>query len=709
MKQITILLSVIVLLGMAGSSVADVDWTNESDDRLWLNSENWLDSDTDTMRLPDSDDKAAVRNGGDGPIVDSDTAALANDLVIGDWGQTGSVDINGGSLTTGGWLILGYGSNDKGTVNISGGTITCNQNFHVGREGEGYINMTGGTIDVAGTFQIVTSEGSGHVQLDGGTITCNSFSMSDGATMEITEGTLVVSGNVIAVLDGYVQDGWITAYKDAKTVVIEYDGSAGKTTVTVGPASLNYGNGDINEDGYVDIIDLRLFVDEWLSPDPDPNADFTRDGKVGMADFAILAQNWHISEFRRTLTGKIMSGYQGWFNAPGDGSGLDWVHWGHSNRFEPGYSTVDWWPDMSEFDEDEKYPTDFQHADGSTAYVFSSYNEKTVLRHFSWMADYGIDGIFHQRFAVETTPGSAILNHRDQVMLHCQKGANKYRRAWAMMYDLSGLDEGGTQRVIDDWKHLVDTYGISQDPTDFAYLHHDGKPVVAIWGIGFEGRDYTLEECHDLVKFFKNDPDYGGVTLMLGVPSYWRTLSGDSVDDPKLHDIILDADIVSPWAVGRYGSIHHSELDNYIDNVTKPDKIWCDEHGKEYLPVVFPGFSWHNMYGTHWDHIPRKGGSFLWRQLYKAISEAGVTMIYQAMFDEVDEGTAIFKLDHDPPVAESEDLEISTPFLPTGNAQFAPYDSDDALLPSDHYLWLLGEGAKMLRGEIPLSPTMPTR
>ena len=36
--------------------------------------------------------------------------------------------------------------------------------------------------------------------------------------------------------------------------------------------------------------------------------------------------------------------------------------------------------------------------------------------------------------------------------------------------------------------------------------------------------------------------------------SRWRTLDGDSVNDTKLHDMILQADIVSPWTVGRYAS-----------------------------------------------------------------------------------------------------------------------------------------------------------
>ena len=383
-----------------------------------------------------------------------------------------------------------------------------------------------------------------------------------------------------------------------------------------------------------------------------------------------------------TLTGKVMCGYQGWFACEGDGAEIGFQHWTkRRGPLAPGNAKVDLWPDVSELSADERFRTDFQLADGRPAEVFSSFKQATVLRHFEWMRDYGIDGAFVQRFIASLRDANA-LRHNNVVLANCREGANRNGRTYAAMYDLSGLGANCIHEVIDDWRTLRTQMHITEDP---AYLRHRGKPLVAVWGIGFnDDRKYTIAECRELVEFLKND----GCTVMLGVPTGWRALDRDSVRDPALHDVIKLADVISPWTVGRYRT--PAEAARHAEKTWKPDLAWCAEQKLDYLPVVFPGFSWFNMYGKEFDGIPRRKGEFLWSQ-FSAAKRAGAAMLYVAMFDEVDEGTAIFKCTNAVPEP--------------GESKFIAYEG----LPADFYLKLTGAGAKMLRGELPATEPVPAR
>ena len=401
----------------------------------------------------------------------------------------------------------------------------------------------------------------------------------------------------------------------------------------------------------------------------------------------IIAQTKHAKKSKFTsYKGLVMAGYQGWFNTSTDGANKGWTHYAKHGKFEDASCTIDYWPEMSEYK--KKYKTPFKFSDGSNAYVFSSYDESTVDLHFKWMKEYGIDGVFVQRFFSALT-NKKRLNHNDKVLKSAIKSAKKYGIAISVMYDIGGMDDDKYDMVIEDWKHLVDDLKLTNQGRKSTYLYHNKKPLVAFWGIGFKDRNSAhIPEIVKIMDFFKNDSAYGGCSIHLGVPSKWREQGSDSVKDENFHIVLKQADIIHPWAVGRY---NHKSYEKFRKNYIEGDIAWCKANGIDFVPTVFPGFSWYNMKeGAKSNHIPRLKGAFLWKQFYGAIN-SGAEMIYVAMFDEIDEGTALIK------VAER---------VPVGKSVFVPRAAD---VSSDHYLWLTGMAGKMIRGEIPLSKSMPIR
>lgn len=393
--------------------------------------------------------------------------------------------------------------------------------------------------------------------------------------------------------------------------------------------------------------------------------------------------------------GRVMAGYQGWFRAEGDGSGGGWSHYSGRGALTEKTLRTDLWPDTSEYP--KTYPTALKNADGSPAHLFSSWDESTTDLHFKWMQDYGIDGAFMQRFF--SVAHSAESRRKSRVILgNALKASQKHGRAISVMYDLSGLDAEGEDcsTIIQDWKELVDELKITSQGENQTYLYHRGKPLVTIWGLGFPDREYNIRKIgiEKLIDFLKNDPEYGGCSVMLGVPTYFRELKIDTNPDPYLHEIMAKADIIMPWTVQRFTPLLQVDALRYEEQV-KADIAWCAERKLDYAPCVTPGFSWYNMHKgrnpeaadlSPLNQIPRQKGRFYWSQISGAIN-AKSKMLYIAMFDEIDEGTAIFKCSNTPP----------------SGVQLCDYEG----LPSDHYLWLTGEAGKMLRGEIPFSKDLP--
>lgn len=381
-----------------------------------------------------------------------------------------------------------------------------------------------------------------------------------------------------------------------------------------------------------------------------------------------------------TLDGKLMFGYQGWFGCPGDGSPLNaWEHWFRRGTPTAATLRVDMWPDVSELSESERCDTSLPLPDGQRAQLYSAYNPRTVDRHFAWLQQYELPGVFLQRFTVRLDDTS-VRGFRDGVARNVRAASETHGRVFAIMYDITGHPAETVVKAVErDWAYLVDTLRITESPQ---YLRHHGRPLLAIWGLGFRDRAPTPEQAAELIDFFKNNPDERyRVTLVGGIPSRWRTLSRDSKNEENWAQVYRSFDILSPWTVGRFRD--DETTDRFFRDEVAPDLIESGRLGLGYMPVVFPGFSWHNMNPTSPSNpIPRRGGRFFEHQIDQAL-QAGATMLYGAMFDEVDEGTAMFKL---APTRDS---------VPAG-VPIVTLDADGEQLPSDWYLQLARQAQERL-------------
>jgi len=371
------------------------------------------------------------------------------------------------------------------------------------------------------------------------------------------------------------------------------------------------------------------------------------------------------------VVGKISVGYQGWFACPGDGAPIGgWWHWSR-DRFQPpspSNTTIVSWPDMREYT--RGYTTAYPNlGNGQPAQLFSSYDDQTVDTHFKWMQQYGCDTAALQRFNPFGDEGPT----RDAMARKVRAAAEKYSRKFYIMYDVTGWTNMQSE-LKTDWTSKMSAHTASP-----AYARQNGKPVVCIWGFGFNdsGRPFAPAPCLEVVNWFKAQ----GCYVIGGVPTYWRQGINDS--RPGFLEVYHAFNMISPWMVGRTGDL--AGLDWFHTNVNVPDKADCDAHGIDYQPCVMPG----DLSAGH-----RRHGDFYWRHIYNMV-RLGAAGLYVSMFDEFNEGNQI---------AKTSETQAMTP----AGANIRSLDEDGTFCSSDYYLRITADGGRMLKGQIPLTATRPT-
>ncbi|NAS20593.1 xylosidase [Herbidospora sp. NEAU-GS84] len=372
------------------------------------------------------------------------------------------------------------------------------------------------------------------------------------------------------------------------------------------------------------------------------------------------------------VVGKITVGYQGWFACRGDGSPIDrWWHWsGADNTVPPSPSnnTIVSWPDNRDYT--RTYPTLYQNLNnGQTANLFSSWDQQTIDTHFKWMRDYNCDTAALQRF----NPFGAEGPIRDGITAKVRQAAEAYGRKFYIMYDVTNWTNFQSE-IKTDWTTKMSAY--TQSPM---YAKQNGKPVVCIWGFGFNdpGRPFPPAPCLEVINWFKAQ----GCYVIGGVPTYWRQGINDS--RTGFGEVYRAFNMISPWMVGRTHTI--SGLDGFYTNNVVPDVADCNANGIDYQPCVMPG---------DLQSRARAHGDFMWRMFYNTI-RAGSHGIYISMFDEYNEGNQI---------AKTTETQAT---VPAGSGILA-LDEDGTFCSADYYLRLTGDGGRMLKGQIALTATRPT-
>jgi hypothetical protein len=277
---------VLVLTGSAPA--ATYLWDNGGEGALWNVPENW-----DPDVVPGAADTARI-NLSDLPdancIIDSSVVADCETVYV---NSNSVLNMTGGTLTAGGHIRIGepsdsnavfvmsggtatsvngrlwVGMNGKGTFIMNGGELNIYEKIEIGKNasGNGSVYMYGGTMNFQGssTDLEIASRGTGafymyggviniedqiklaqgdadrttgdaRLYLYGGTITADELRNPDqvfgNRQIDITEGTLILTGDNTLVVNEYINRGWMVGYDGLGLLNVTYTSDPDQTTVT---------------------------------------------------------------------------------------------------------------------------------------------------------------------------------------------------------------------------------------------------------------------------------------------------------------------------------------------------------------------------------------------------------------------------------------------------------------------------------------------
>ena len=364
-----------------------------------------------------------------------------------------------------------------------------------------------------------------------------------------------------------------------------------------------------------------------------------------------------------TIRNKVLAGYQGWA-----GARSTWDHWSNDGFKAPSPALAnehfEMVPQMGEYPAKALHATGFEYnATGSVVHLYENAAHGVVDLHFKWMRDYGLDGVLIQRFISECTRAGKALAQRNAILEQVNDAAARHGRVYAMMWDMSGATSTWDKDIERDWTTYLRRYSSHKQ-----YLKENGRPVVCIFGIGLTDRTQaTPSSSLRLIKWLQAQ----GLYVIGSGPYYWRTGDHDAAQGFDMVHAAFDA--IMPWSVGRYTSVR--DFGTKLATM-QADAALASSRGQGYAPIAYPGYSYRASNKINF--IKRNAGHFFGAQIDAYLSTSGVSFYYIAMFDEVQEGTAIYKF----AANESESA--------TGR-RFVTASIDGIECPGDFYLTLAGQ------------------
>ena len=130
---------------------------------------------------------------------------------------------------------------------------------------------------------------------------------------------------------------------------------------------------------------------------------------------------------------------------------------------------------MTEYPADCVYPSRLQYQNGTTVKLYSAACPAVTQLHFKWLYDYGLDGVFLQRFVSEVTQQFrntqfTTFVQRNAVLQNIMNASVTYGRVFAIEYDVSGANDNTVfGDITTDWQFLVNNLSMAASPR---YLHH---------------------------------------------------------------------------------------------------------------------------------------------------------------------------------------------------------------------------------------------